>query len=161
MNCQMIRVISSPSSSTTVPSTLILLMTPLRRTGPARQNACGQGIPRQNARRNRPLSTPRGAGSCPANRLGARFRRFDQPGSADNPSLGDRHAQSSARPLGPGSNGYHYIWLFVEDRSPATSVPDGASYFLLVDDPGPVCGSFLSPGGVPRGFVVVKDAPAA
>src|SRR6476469_1300377 len=33
MNCQMIRVISSPSSSTTVPSTLILLMIPLSSYG--------------------------------------------------------------------------------------------------------------------------------
>src|SRR3954468_19598689 len=33
MNCQMMRVISSPSSSTTVPSTLILLMFPLSSYG--------------------------------------------------------------------------------------------------------------------------------
>jgi hypothetical protein len=32
MNCQMMRVISSPSSSTTVPSTLIFAMPPTYRT---------------------------------------------------------------------------------------------------------------------------------
>src|SRR4051795_2552549 len=45
MNCQMIRVISSPSSSTTVPSTLILLMIPLSSYGFCAAERSTHGIP--------------------------------------------------------------------------------------------------------------------
>src|SRR6476661_6733731 len=45
MNCQMIRVISSPSSSTTVPSTLILLMIPLSSYGSCAAERSTHGIP--------------------------------------------------------------------------------------------------------------------
>src|SRR3954447_6237543 len=46
MNCQMIRVISSPSSSTTFPSTLIFDMAPLSSCGPL----AGEALVRQGIR---------------------------------------------------------------------------------------------------------------
>src|SRR3954462_1634908 len=95
MNCQMIRVISSPSSSTTVPSTLILLMIPLSSYGFCAAVRLTSRYPAGNRARS-PAGVPSTSGTpCPVRRRRAESRADLRPHGGGVPH--DGHATASVQ----------------------------------------------------------------